>query len=175
MADLKLSKEQIATCGQTPVCMRCGQPSSCIVRRKFTWRPSVGAGGGGGDGLLVLLSLLVLILGLAISISGTRRQEISIPLCERHRHHWRRYAWLMAFFSLAWIVLISLFVGFLCAGGTGVLLGSLLAGATVALVIFMIGAAMVVRPPIAVTEITDHAITLAGVADSFPGVGAVKR
>jgi hypothetical protein len=106
-----------------------------------------------------------------------KRKQMNVPLCDRHKNHWRRYNFLTAGTVL---LLLALYAGLVAGiiGKFGSLfdirnkdaVGYLLLGILGIAAVLVVPAAIWVKAPIRPTEISDDGITLTGVADSFPGV-----
>jgi hypothetical protein len=117
--------------------------------------------------ILILTGLLPYII---IAMIMTKRLKVQVPLCERHRGHWRSRT---LFLVLSFLGLIGLTVGgaFLSAtldkGGRGDTIGLVFLGFGVLLVVWLIIAAVLNKNAIHAGEITDYDIKLVKVSEGF--------
>src|SRR5262245_50518463 len=66
--------------GEVPnVCMRCGDDATDCKKHSFGWVPS-------WVYITILVGLPVLLI---VALISRQRRRIWVPLCERHRDHWR--------------------------------------------------------------------------------------
>src|SRR5437660_10981816 len=74
-----------------PVCMRCGAEATLYKRKRFSWYPP-------WLNVLILAGLLPYAIIVAIM---TKRMNVNVPLCGRHRFHWggRVLAMVLPFFA----------------------------------------------------------------------------
>jgi hypothetical protein len=161
MAELRLGRFE-AEQGQLPmVCLRCGEPATVAPIRAFAWYP---------PWIIVLLLAGAVPFVIAAAIL-TKRVRMPVPTCARHKNQ----AIIFHVASIAGIVfLVLLGFGSMVAlvnspkGGVAErLTGFSCIGSVVALLVWWAVVAVwgskLVRP----SEITDHSITLAHVAESF--------
>src|SRR5947208_11856422 len=81
-----------------PVCMRCGAEATLYKRKRFSWYPP-------WLNVLILAGLLPYAIIVAIM---TKRMNVHVPLCGRHRFHWGGRVLLMVlpFFALIGMVVL---------------------------------------------------------------------
>jgi len=142
-----------------PVCMRCGAEATVYKRKRFSWYPP-------WINVLILAGLLPYAIIAAIM---TKRMNVNIPLCGRHRFHWggRVAAMVLSFFALLGLLVVLIAV----TSGPGrhndtlaAAIGFCLLGGFVAwLILLVVLTSTTMRP----TEIDDRSITLTGVANDF--------
>jgi hypothetical protein len=170
MAELRLADNQLHGWGPHSPCMRCGAPSTCVVRKTFTQRRMSGR---------YYRSQLLRQLDFLLMLLTPRRKDVTVPLCGRHKGHWRRYNLLVAGFAFLLLVFYAgLVAGLVWKWGSlldprnkdavGYLVLGILGGAFA----LVVPAAIWVKAPIRAKWIDERGITLTGVADTFPG--AVK-
>lgn len=96
MAQVRISLEEIENDAIPHVCMLCGEPSSTIVRRKFSWCPS-------WVPVLLLAGLWPYVI---VALILTKSRRMGVPLCESHRNHWSWRFWVnwAAFLAFACLV-----------------------------------------------------------------------
>jgi hypothetical protein len=158
MARLILYRPHMEAAPLPPVCMRCGEPATRTVYRKFSWQP-------GWIILLILVGLIGLLLILIFSLIMTKRMPLDAPVCDRHRNHWSSrslFTWL-GFFGVVggWTLVLVLFdsrgplgsAPFLVTGGLSV--------------VWLFAAVILSQNAIRPTKITDNTITLVNVSPAF--------
>lgn len=82
MANVRLTPEQCQGDDLPPLCARCGRPAVDRVERAFAWHPP-------WLGVFILLGVLP---GVVLMIYHTRRRTVRLPMCDRHRRHWKNPA-----------------------------------------------------------------------------------
>jgi hypothetical protein len=165
VASVKLSQYEIEEYDPPEVCMKCGAPSSVVVRRTFSWTPQ-------WVSTLIVVGILfftpLALIFLIVSAVVTKRMAVRIPLCEKHKGLWTKRMLIV----LLGLLVILAFVG--CAAYVSVAEGdlsdlavplwivvvALLLGWLITLVVLQQSA---IRP----TEITDGNITLTGVSPGY--------
>jgi hypothetical protein len=86
MATVRLFDDELNETKLPHVCMRCGAPSALFLTRRFSWGP---------EWVMVLLIAGVLASGPLFLVALVlipillRTKRVPIPLCLRHRNHWR--------------------------------------------------------------------------------------
>ena len=143
-----------------PVCMRCGAEATVYKTKRFSWYPP-------WLNVLILAGLLPYAIIVAIM---TKRMNVSVPLCGRHRFHWGGRVLLMVLPFFALIGLVVVLVAITSGPGhrdrdmIATVIGlTLLAGFVGWLILLVVVSATTMRP----TEIDDRSITLTGVAAEF--------
>jgi hypothetical protein len=159
MATIRLGRHTSREEDLPDVCLKCGAPTTLRVKKKFSWYP-----------LWVYVFLLIPLLFIIVAAIMTWRRTVSAPLCAEHRRHW---FWrnVIIFLGIVGVLglLIAPFAVLPNAGrGQGALVGLVvLTGVPLGLVGW-VGMTIWLRlTAIRPTEITDHSITLAGVAEEF--------
>lgn len=133
--------------------MRCGSPATHTKRKKFSWHPS-------WITILIFAGLLPYIL---LARVFRKEQEVAVPLCDSHRYHWLLRNLLVPL-ALAVILLAG------CAGLAALPqnMSELVFGiGGLALLGWLVLAAVAHETSIHPTEITDTRITLAGASPDF--------
>jgi hypothetical protein len=144
------------------VCMRCGEPSTVVKCRNFSWLPP-------WVGFLLLAAVLPYILAAVVA---TKRCSVYAPLCDRHAYHWlwrTLFIWLTL---LGFLMLIGVVIGIAIAAdsaGTGPdwLVGVAVLASAGLFLVGLAAIAVVKQGAIRPIEITDRSITLTRVADGF--------
>lgn len=158
--------------------MRCGVPAVCVVQKTFrVWLRSVRH-----DypvtwswDIRRFFDFLTLLWMLLVPLSRT----VPVPLCSRHRGHWRRYRWLVFTYALLFLSLLAGLVWWLTETRGSLLdadnsdSAGLLVLGILACTALIVSAAFWIKAPIYAREINDQDIVLTGVAENFPG--AVRR
>src|SRR6266496_2132319 len=103
MADLMLRNDQLGGWGSGVPCMRCGAPATCVVEKTFTLRRMPGERRPSFIRLLDLLSVTV----------RPKRRRVPVPLCDKHRNHWRRYRLVVTGCSLMSLLLLGFLASWL--------------------------------------------------------------
>jgi hypothetical protein len=143
-----------------PVCMSCGTNAALIVKRRFGWFP---------PWVLILIPFGVLpyiIVGEILK----KRAKVEVPLCARHKNHFKTRQWV----GLAGLVALMILVGLTCVAGAVIApqkegLGGIICLSFIPLaVLYAIGFAIVdSRITIHPTRIDDDGIELTNVSDDF--------
>ena len=178
MARVVLTRYEVDGNRLPAVCIRCGRPSDLTLERRFSWHPPW------IDTLIVLGLILftpLVIVGIVLAATQTKRMYVEVPLCTRHRNHWRWRAWfvygglvaviLLAAGTIAFLVVASdrpnadlqYFAAWTC-GGAGVV------G-----VVWLIAAALIEKGTIRASEITDETIALSRVSPDFKSAAQAER
>jgi hypothetical protein len=145
-----------------PVCIRCGGSATLHKDKSFSWYPP----------WVAVLILAGLAPYLIVAIILTKRMTVAAPLCDRHKGHWFWRTFLIVASFLGLVGLFVLFIVFAVqsqpgARDTDMLAGIACAGAAVGFLFWVIAAIVLQMTAIRPTEITDHTITLTGVAPDF--------
>ena len=94
MAELTLSRFELQTRHLAPVCACCGDPTvAAWKQKKFSWYPRW---------VFITLAAGLLIFAIVAMVT-TKRAEMAIPLCERHKKHFFNRA------LLGWLGVAGLF------------------------------------------------------------------
>jgi hypothetical protein len=146
--------------------MRCGQPATLYKNMTFSWHSP----------WLAVVHLVAGPLALILALASTKRMNVSVPLCERHKNHWlvRTVASVGGFFLVLALVISSpsLFsaLDHVGAGNNDVLnlvKSVACVGAVVALLVWLIAIAVMQSTAIRATEITDDDIWLTGISQAY--------
>jgi hypothetical protein len=156
--------------GELPsLCMRCGQPATLVKEKTFSWGPGWAmvllAAGMLCSGPLILAALILILVLL-------KRMRVPVPLCDRHRHHWRALQVLLyGGTTIVALLLCTTIVLFIVTGRShepGAQLGGWFCFATIVFLVAMLFPAAVMQTRvIRPIEITDRSITLINVAEPF--------
>jgi hypothetical protein len=144
--------------GDVPnVCLRCGGPAPDRVRKVFYWTPY-------WVYLLIFINLLVMLI---VALALRKKRTTWVPLCEKHKGHWRRRQ-LFIWGSLAGIVAVVVLSGVLVSqlgdpDGAGVIVAMTVLG----LLAWVICAIVAQSTAIRATEFSKREIHLAGVSEEF--------
>lgn len=167
MARVRLRRSTAERGDLPPACMRCGEPSTVVKARTFSWHPSW---------VYVLLVAGVLPF-LIVALIMTQRIRVLVPLCDAHKNHWltRNLVIWTSFFGLAVLGAGSLILMGENGPGRGndPLPGYLCGGVVVCLIIWVFVAAVLQTTAIRPAEVTDGGVTLIGVGERF--VEAVRE
>jgi tetrahydromethanopterin S-methyltransferase subunit C len=165
MASIRLGRYEVEHEHLPQVCIRCGAPATVRRKKQFSWYPP----------WVWAIIVVALLPGAIVAMVLTKKMKMKAPLCDQHKNHWRWRALvtvggLIALLGLGAAIMPFMdqlnrddTLGFVCLGWVGVLLVWLVVVAVVQLT--------AVRP----TEITDHSMTLTGVADGFVEAMAAER
>lgn len=96
MATVIIARDDAGDNQLPEVCMRCGQPASTIVRRRFAWHP----------GWVIWLVFVGILVYVIVAVCLTKRMRLLAPMCEDHKKHWYWRSLIMVGGLLALIVLI---------------------------------------------------------------------
>jgi hypothetical protein len=83
MAIIRLMLDELDERVLPRVCMCCGAPAVLLKHKRFVWVQDW------VKGLPAHSDWLALLLVLPLVLLGLRMLRVPIPLCQRHRHHWR--------------------------------------------------------------------------------------
>jgi len=153
MARVELSNSVVKRHQLPKLCMRCGAPATIHLDQTFKWVPP-----------WVYFTLLAgpVVLALFILI-GVTRMQISVPLCEAHKDHWKTRKLLLWSSTLIAIL-------FICGGryisGEEFNFPYLLPGFVLFLVAIIVST-VTHYTAIRASNIRDHGITLTGVSEAF--------
>jgi hypothetical protein len=160
MATLRLGERPWEDAEMPEICMKCGEPAVLHKNKQFTWHP----------GWVYVLLIVNLIVFAIVAMVLTKKRRLSVPLCAAHRNHW---LWRQVAIVGGFAVLIVAGIAAVAAlsdqrQGAGPDFSGLLCGGTVvALILWLIVAAVLQSTAIRPTEITDRGITLTGVSPAF--------
>src|SRR5205807_1269073 len=91
-----------------PLCVCCGKPTTTVRRRTFSWSPWPAS----GLFLLLLAGLLPGIVYLLFRLTTTEQVRLDLPVCRRHRNHWRKHGGAVRL----GLFVLGLLIGFLALG-----------------------------------------------------------
>ena len=164
MAVVHLDREEVENDELPPVCLRCGAPTTGLVRKNFSWHPP----------WVIVLILAGLLVYVIVAIVLTKRMTIRAPLCAKHQNHWFGRS-LIIWLSLAAVASVGLIAFLLMvnqqprgAGGPGnglsgfICVGTVLLGLAWLIMVLILQGTMI-RP----SEITDRSMTLNKVSRQF--------
>ncbi len=165
MPSVSLGRYEIEEYDPPEVCMKCGAPSSVVVRKTFSWYPPwVGTLALVGFLFFTPLFVIFLIVGLVM----TKRMPMRIPLCDKHKGHWtmRTLVSLLGFLGVLCFVGLAIFAS-VSDGDLSDLAGAFWILVVVLFLAWLITVAILQSTAIRPTEITDRSITLRGVSQGY--------
>jgi hypothetical protein len=158
MAAVQLSRYEAEEGKLPPYCMRCGAPSVVFKQKRLFWIPP-------WFWLFFFFGILPWVL---VRLVATKRMRVSIPLCERHKNHWKARSW---FASGGLVLLVLLAVALAILEAHNVLdprmLGMGLATIFVLGILWLISICILDDTSIRPAEITNDSITLKRVSNAF--------
>ncbi len=173
MATITLHREEFEQALLPPSCMRCGAPATLARYKTFSWGP---------DWLLALLLIGALCFGplfwvaIILNVILLERMRVPIPLCEKHRNHWRPLQ-VVLYGGIGLVALSSFATIVLCVTARGphdsqgllsIEFGIMFGVGTLLLLVAMVFLAAILQVRvIRATHITSQSITLTGVAEEF--------
>jgi hypothetical protein len=144
--------------------MRCDQAATVYKEKKFSWFPP-------WIGVMLLVAWPVYLILMAVM---TKRMTVSVPLCEKHKHHWlvRTVVGLVGLGLLLILLVFNIVItGMVSNMGdddvTGPLLAVLWIGLGILFLAWLITLVAMQNTAIRPNEITDDTITLTGVSEAF--------
>ncbi len=158
MPTVSLGRYEIEEYDPPEVCMKCGAPSSVVIRRTFSWYPP----------WVIITILAGLLIYAILAMVLTKRMTVRVPLCEEHKGHWTKRTIITLLGFLGVLIFLSLAiaasvsddvlpeVAYVCWSLTVVLLVAWL-------ILVVVLQQSAIRP----TEITDRSITLTGVSAGY--------
>src|SRR5436309_595580 len=153
---VRLSRSELNEGLLPALCLRCGQPADARQEHVFTWHP---------DWVYWLLALSIFPYFL-LRPWLTRRWEARVPLCRRHRRHWRwrrAVGWAGAVTS-AGLAAVGLWLVLAQASFTGLLV---LLGGCYGLIAWLIVTLVLHQTSIRASAIDGDRMTLEGVSPKF--------
>jgi hypothetical protein len=164
MATIRVYRDETGGEEFPPLCVRCGEGAVTTTRQTFAWMP----------GWVHLLIFAGWLPWLVVCLVLRKKMAVTLPVCDRHRNHWRSrklYIWLGLLWWIAAGVATALLIdqvpkdvqpgvfGVLVFGGLGWLVGGLI----------------LVNASVKAAEITDRWIELTGVSKGFAGAWRAVR
>jgi hypothetical protein len=141
--------------------MACGEQADTCVSKNFSWYPQ----------WLNLLILFGIVPWLIVTLILTKRKTVDVPFCERHHSYFMmRILWQALILTgtlAAWIVPTLLIVFGLKANNEGEVAGFVCSGFVLAIIVCIVGIAIIQGMTIKPVEITDRSITLVKVSPTF--------
>jgi hypothetical protein len=176
MATIALHRDEFEENKLPPLCIRCGEPATCVKKKTFTWGP---------DWLLILLFVSICFgplfwVALILNLVVRKRMKVPVPLCQKHRNHWLPLQ-VVLFGGIGLVVLLFTTVVILLLTATHPnspnipLAGWFALGTLLTLVIVLFPAAILQKRVIRATLITDYGIWLRGVASEFSDTVEERR
>ena len=156
MAKIRVYRDEAHGEEFPPLCVKCGGEEETTTTQRFVWVPQ----------WVIVIILFGLLPWLIVMLILRKTMRLTMPMCNRHRNHWRNrklYVWLgLLFWVVYGIALIvewndlpkdasSLALGILIFGGLG----------------WLISAAIYSNSGIKPAEITDRYLELVGVNKAF--------
>jgi hypothetical protein len=143
------------------VCLKCGQPATDRVKKTFTWMsPWIY--------ILLLFGALGLIIFLILAATMRKTVKAQMPMCERHRNHWKARLLLVLLGLVAVIGVIVLVVASLDSLPPGDVRDLLPLTIVAAILAWLIGAIVASLTSIRAAEINDaRGLQLTGVCEEF--------
>lgn len=138
------------------VCVRCGADADADATEKFRWTP----------GWVIVLIVGGLLPWLIVTVILQKSMAVTMPVCRRHRGHWRNRRLYAGLGFLGWLAVVVAAVAFedeLFKNSADVVLGVLLVGGLV----WLVSAALYARSAIRPGKITDRWAELVNVDESF--------
>jgi hypothetical protein len=164
MAQIRLDRDEVTKRQMPGICMRCDERASVYKEKKFSWFPP-------WIGVMLLVAWPVYLILMAVM---TKRMTVSVPLCEKHKHHWlvRTVVGLVGLGLLLILLVFNIVItGMVSNAGdddvTGPLLAVLWIGLGILFLAWLITLVAMQNTAIRPNEITDETITLTGVSEAF--------
>jgi hypothetical protein len=167
MAEVRLGRFEVEKDQLPMICMRCGAVATLRKRKKFTWYPP-------WISILLVAGVLPYIILVRILM---KKMTVSAPLCDDHRFHWIWSSLIIPLTLCALVMVCCTGPITINAAGSDRAMDSAMPLFSLmmfgAFVVWFIAMIVVNEVSIHPTEITEHAMTLKGVAPAF--ADAVSR